>query len=110
MAVEVTAVDVYGNDTLTIEYRFRDGSNVPVDVSAYTFTSQWRASAAEPASIPFTVDQTNRAAGVVILSMTGEQTASMRRGGVFDLKGTAGATIRTFLRCTTNWTQGVTRA
>lgn len=109
MPTEIPAVDVYSGDNLTLEYRFRDDVDAPMDVSGYTFTAQWRPSTSADRSVPFTVDQTQTAVGVIVLSMTGEQTASMRGGGVFDVQGVDGATVKTFLRGSTRWVQDVTR-
>ena len=110
MPVEVSTVAVYGGDSLTLEYRFKDALDAAVDVSAYTFTAQWRSTPGGDSSVAFTVDDTDAATGIIILSMTGEQTASMRSGGYFDLQGTAGSTVRTFVKGKTTFESGVTRA
>ena len=103
-------ISVYGGDTLSIEYRFRDSDDDPVNLSAWTFTSQWRVSANSTDAIAFTVDSTNLATGVVKLTMTGSQTDAMGGGGVFDLQGVNGSVSQTFVACTTLYTLGVTRA
>lgn len=105
----VPKVAIYGGDTLTLEYRFRDANNDPVDVSAYTFASQWRPYASDTSAIAFTVNQSDDTNGVIILSMTAAQTEAMGADGVFDLRGTQGATVRTFLVGYTSWAASVTR-
>jgi hypothetical protein len=103
------AVPVYAGDTLSVEYRFRDAADLPVDLSAWTFTAQWRATVASESTIPFTVDVGDAAAGVLRLSMTGVQTQSMTSSGVFDVQGVDGVIVRTFVRSTTNFVGDVTR-
>ena len=102
-------ISVYAGDTLSVEYRFRDAANLPVNLSAWTFTAQWRATVASESVIPFTVDVSNVTTGVVRLSMSSVQTQSMTSSGVFDVQGVDGVTVRTFVRSTTNFVGDVTR-
>ncbi len=110
MPVASPPTPVYAGDTLTIEYRFRDDTDTPVDLTAWTFTAQWRAAPSEATSVPFTVDQTNRSTGVIVLTMSATQTAAMGRSGVFDLQGVNGSVVRTFVSGSTVYTPDVTRA
>jgi hypothetical protein len=103
------AVPVYAGDTLSVEYRFRDAADLPVDLSAWTFTAQWRVSVASGTVIPFAVDVSGVALGVLRLSMTGVQTQSMTSSGVFDVQGVDGVTVRTFVRSATLFEGDVTR-
>lgn len=103
------AVPVYAGDTLSVEYRFRDAADVPVDLSAWTFTAQWRVSVASGTVIPFAVDVSGVASGVLRLSMTAAQTQAMTSSGVFDVQGVNGSTVQTFIRSTTVFEADVTR-
>jgi hypothetical protein len=103
------AVPVYAGDTLSVEYRFRDSAGLPVDLSVWTFTAQWRVNVAGETAIPFTVDVSGVASGVLRLSMTSAQTQSMTSSGVFDVQGIDGVTVRTFVRSATVFEGDVTR-
>ncbi len=110
--VFVTPVSVYGGDNLRLEYRFKTGTgaNDPgVDLSAWTFTAQWRPNRNSDAAIDFTVDQSNKDEGIIVLTMSGADTEAMGAGGIFDLHGVNGSEVRTFLQGKTTWTQDVTR-
>ena len=109
MPASIPAVAVYSGDTLTLEYRFRDAADAAVDVSAFTFTASWRTAPSAATDIDFTVNQTNAATGIVILTLTAVQTASMGQSGVFDLRGTNGPVVRTFVTGATVHTPSVTR-
>lgn len=110
---EVSDVPVYAGDPLVKEYRLRDpdiSEGVPgavQDLSAYTFTCQWRRSASATEYIVLTVDTTDAATGVLVITATGVQTAAMKGPGVFDLQSDSAGT---FLRGKTTWTPDVTRA
>jgi hypothetical protein len=109
----VSPVSVYGGDSLYLEYRFRTDiapAGDPVDLSDWTFTAQWRHERSADTAIDFTVDQSNKAGGIIILTMTGDQTESMSSAnGFFDLNGVNGTQVRTFLQGKTVWVQDVTR-
>lgn len=102
-----TPWEVYAGDPSQITVDVTDGAPpAPVDLSGRAFTAQWRPGAALPDHQDLTVDTTYAAQGRLILSMTGEQTAAQRRGGVWDVQEVGGATLA---RGTTTWTADVTR-
>ena len=112
MPATVSTVPVYAGDNLYLQYNFLDAlppAGVGVDLSAWTFTAQWRTTRNSESYIDFTVDESNKATGVIVLTMTGLQTESMSCNGFFDLNGVDGSEVRTFLQGTTSWTQDVTR-
>jgi hypothetical protein len=102
----VKDINVVGGDTLRRELRFRR-LGVPVDLSAWTFTAQWRPNEGSMEFLNFTVDSTGLSTGLLVLSMTGAQTATIR-SGVFDVQ-IDGAQTYTLLVGRVNWKRGVTR-
>jgi hypothetical protein len=95
-------------DDFAVQFTFKvDG--VPQDMSAWTFASEWRSGESSDNAVPFAVDQSTASQGVVILSLTPDQTRAMGHGGVFDLQGTDGGQVRTFLTGSTVWSLDVTR-
>ena len=103
----VTPVGVYAGDSLRLQYEFKN-AGVGVDVSAWTFTASWRRTLDAPKVLDFTVDDTDAATGVIVLTMTPDQTQQMGGSGYFDLQG-VGSGVRTFLSGRTEWKQDVTR-
>jgi hypothetical protein len=113
MPATVADKSVYSGETLSWEFRFRtepSPAGSPSDLSAWTFTAQWRSERDAENALDFAVDQTNKATGVIILTMTSEQTEAMAGGGYFDLDGYNGTDLVTFLQGRSLWTQGITRA
>jgi len=110
MPTQVPAVDIYAGDTVQFPtYTFVDDQGEARNLSTYTFTAKWRAHAAASEAIDLTVDQTNKATGVVGVSASATQTRDMAGSGVWDLQGTVGAVVETFVYGPTVWTQDVTR-
>ena len=108
---------VTAGDTLVVQLEFDepvdpdapDGARQPTDLTGWTFASQWRPYESNPRVITFTVDSSQAAAGVVVLSMTGVQTATMLTDGVYDVEGRNGVTVRTFWKELTKLELDVTR-
>lgn len=108
---------VTAGDTLTVRLEFDepvdpevpDGARQPTDMSAWTFASQWRPTESSTRVIAFSVNQSQANVGVVILTMTGTQTATMLENGVYDVQGTNGAAVETFWKEQTRLTLDVTR-
>lgn len=83
----------------------------PMDVSAWSWASQWRPAATSSRFIPFTIDDSDAANGKLVLTMTGTQTREMGSSGVYDIEGTQpGDEPWTPLKGTTAWELDVTRA
>ncbi len=108
---------VIAGDTLIVRLEFDepvdpgapDGARQPTDMSAWTFASQWRPTESSSRAIDFTIDDSQASAGVVLLTMTGAQTATMLEDGVYDVEGTNGAAVETFWKEETRLTLDVTR-
>ena len=83
----------------------------PMDISAWSWASQWRPSEPSSRFIAFTIDDSDADTGKLVLTMTGAQTREMASSGVFDIEGTQpGDEPWTPLEGTTVWKQDVTRA
>ena len=105
-------IPIYAGDSVYLEYRFRtapEPGGAPVDLSAWTFEAQWRRTRSAEAYVEFTVDQSDKANGVIVLTLTSAQAQSLGSDGFMDLRGVNGSEVRTFLQARTVWTQDVTR-
>jgi hypothetical protein len=103
------ALDVYSGDRWQQKFKFTDGGdhngdgiaedpNNPLakDVSGYTFTAQIRPTRFDTSSSPtaFSVDTTNAATGIIVLTLSPAQTAALltpseqksSKGYVWDLQ------------------------
>lgn len=84
--------------TATVQQTAFDGSVSPVDLTSYgTFTAQARSSEDAATAVDIGIDVTNAASGVLVLSLSGAQTAGMVQpdtGGDlaygFDVQATGG--------------------
>jgi len=104
-----TPVPVYAGDTTPFfSYTFANGG-VPDDMSAWTWQAQWRLKPAAENFLTLDVDASLAATGVISISASAATTAQMTGSGVWDLQGTRGDEVRTWLRGTTVFTRDVTR-
>lgn len=111
MATQVGDVPVYAGDPMLLEYTM-EGESDPVDLTGWAFTCQWRRSRSSATALDLTVDDSDKASGVVRISATGEQTTEMAGSGVFDLQGIedgGDGEPFTYLWGATVWTRDVTR-
>jgi hypothetical protein len=123
--IDPTAKKVYGGDAWSQPYYFGDfeldadgnavldESGEPVgtreDLSTYGgWAAQWRTAANADEAITLTVDATDAATGVLLISATSAQTRAMGANGVFDIQAST-PEVRTFVRGKTKWTLDVTR-
>lgn len=110
MPAQVSDVPVYAGDPMLLEYTMEDDSEGGIDLSGWEFTCQWRRSRQSTTVIDLTVDDSDKATGVVRISATGEQTTDMGASGVFDLEVVEdGGEPFTWLWGRTVWTRDVTR-
>lgn len=82
MPTLLATTPVWRGDPLTITVTVKDSAGNPVNLTTYgsTFASQIRTSIdAATVTATFTVDATNAATGVLKLSLTGTQTAALKR-------------------------------
>lgn len=107
--VHKTALEVYAGDAWSQAFVFKTG-DTPDDLTAWTgWACQWRKAARSATAIDLTVDASDAANGVIVVSATGEQTREMGAGGVFDVEAVQDSTPRTFIRGSTSWVLDVTR-
>lgn len=110
MPTEVPDVEIYAGDTVQFPtYTFIDDAEDPRDLSAYTFTAKWRSNTAATDPLDLTVDATDKATGLIIVTASAAQTRTMGGPGVWDLQGTVGAIVTTFVYGATTWVEDVTR-
>lgn len=84
-------------------------SNSPLDVSSWTITAQIRRRASSSTAIDFTVDMTDAAEGLVSISISPEDAASLSLTNVWDLQRDLGGDIRTLLAGAVTVDREVTR-
>lgn len=112
MVAVVSTVNVYAGDTLDLMYRIKQGPTeetaAPVDLTDWTFTSEWRPSRLSRVAIGLSIDQSDRANGVIHILADSDQTALMGQSGVFDLQGVNGSIVHTWFMGATRWRKDVT--
>lgn len=107
--IVTTPVPVYrGDDTDFFSYTLTS-SGTPVDLSAWTWTGQWRSKADDDVALDLVVDATDAATGVLHVAAIGAVTALMESKGVWDVQGVNGSQTLTYYRGTTVWAADVTR-
>ena len=105
LAAQVT---VYSGDSLSMRFRFSNASGV-MDLSAWTWRSEWKLKASELTGIEMTVDATAAATGILVVKATPLQTKGMAVNGIYDIQGTLpDGTVWTPLRGTTLGVKGIT--
>jgi hypothetical protein len=92
-------ISVYKGDTYTHSVTIKNSSNVAIDVSLRTYVAQIKESSAASASLlSFDIDDSNGANGVVVLSLTSNQTSTLKSGKYYyDLQETAGNVVTTLM-------------
>lgn len=105
----IRSVDIYSGDSCFFPSLTFKTNNVPVDLSSWTFTAQWRSSREDATAMALNVDASGSATGVIVVSATPEQTAAMGGRGVWDLQGIRGSEVRTFVTGATTYSRDVTR-
>jgi hypothetical protein len=105
----VPNVAIYHGDTCVFPtYTFKtDGT--PNDLSAWTFTAQWRMTRTSTDALDMTVDSSAAATGSITVSLSAAQTANIWSAGVWDLSGVRGSEVRTFVTGATTYQSDVTR-
>lgn len=103
---------IYAGDDWSRTFTFTSGGS-PVNLVSLGYSgwvAQWRPTAASTVSQTITVDASNAATGVLVLSMSGAETEAMGGPGVWDLQATLGGDVTvTALAGSFTWTQDVTR-
>jgi hypothetical protein len=91
-------LDVYRGDTWTHEIRFVDALENPVDVSAWVFASQVRRSWKGDIVVPYSVDASAAAAGVVVFFVGAPDTELDPGSYRYDVERTQGGVVETVLK------------
>ena len=107
--IVIAPVEMYAGDDLVIAAFTLKENTVPVDFSTWTLLCQWRKRASDTDAIALTVDTTDAATGRLVVSVSAAQTRLMGQSGVWDLQGTKGSIVRTFVRGSTTYIGDVTR-
>ena len=104
-------ITIYQGDTYAHELRIKDSANANVNISTRTYTGQIRKKRnSETAAATFTSQITNRANGIVVLSLTSAATANIAAGTyVYDFQETNGSTVTTLITGTATITGEVSR-
>lgn len=116
--IDVGCFSIYRGDSwvsppVRLHETLPNGSAQPVDASGWAFRAQLRSGrevldvAIDYVEVPAAGDLP--AAVAFTLSLTPEQTRSLKGGGVWDLEGTRDGVVRTWLRGTTRLVEDVTR-
>jgi hypothetical protein len=92
-------ISIYKGDTYTHSLTIKNSSNVAIDVSLRTYIAQIKeSSAAESTLLSFDIDDSNGANGLVVLSLTSNQTSTLKSGKYYyDLQETAGNVVTTLM-------------
>lgn len=91
---------IFAGDDFALELTFHDGLGAPVDLSGSTFAATVRSSEwAEVPAASFTVDETSKATGVLVLHLDHATTVALPRAGVWSLQRTVttGGLVQTVL-------------
>ena len=99
----------YQGDTLQLTFNFTDANDVPVVLPTTGWRAQIRQTAAsETILASFTIDSTDAATGVLVLTLAAAASESLT-GGIWDLESSDGGVVRTYLRGTVRFEVDVTR-
>ena len=79
-------ITLYRGDVYDHEFTFVDSASVAFNLSAYTVAAQWRTKQDATTAVDFTVDDTDAATGVIVISLTAAQTTALATRGVYDLQ------------------------
>lgn len=92
-------ISIYRGDDYPHAVTFTDAAGAPLDVSAYAFTAQIRSLSQGGTGEPlaeFTIDDSQAATGIVVLSLAATETADLA-AGYWDLQADDGTTVSTWL-------------
>jgi hypothetical protein len=104
-------ISIYQGDTYAHELRIKDSANANVSITSRTYTGQIRKKRnSDTITATFTSQITNGANGIVVMTLTPANTASIPAGTyVYDFQETNGTTITTLITGTVTVVGEVTR-
>jgi hypothetical protein len=89
---------VFDGDDYSIELQFVDADGNPFDLTGHSFAAPIRHTAwADDPTFEFTIDDSSKATGLIVLSLTDDETPDVPKFGAWDLVDTVGSTTRTLL-------------
>jgi hypothetical protein len=105
-------IEIYKGDTYLHELRLKDNSNAVINITSRTYTGQIRKKRnSDIVLVTFTSQITNAANGIVIYSLTPEQTATLSAGVyVYDFQEVNQSVVTTLVTGNVTVTGDVTRA
>jgi len=106
-------VQIYAGDTYTQTYLFKDSAGDPIDLvdeGWEDWKAQYRTSRPAITAYDFTVNDTDADQGILVVSMSKEDTAKLVYEGVWDLQAVRGAELKTFITSVVEVEKDVTRA
>jgi len=111
--VTVPDITMYAGDTFTSPSYTMQTGTPPVAINLVAdgwtnWTAQWRALPTDTRYVAFTVDTTNAATGVIVMTATATQTRSMWNG-YWDLQATKNGAVRTWIKGKLVYVEDVTR-
>ncbi len=111
MARRSASLTIHRGDDYPHTVTITDAAGEPIDCSAWTVTSQIRATAsAETALASFDVDDSDAATGVFTLTLTAEETRDLPTGNLAsDIQRTLAGKTTTILSCPVLVVEDVTR-
>ena len=103
---------IYQGDTYVHELRLKNSANTAINISGRTYTGQIRKKRnSDIAAATFTSQITDAANGVVLMSLTASNTASITSGTyVYDFQEVNGVVVTTLITGTVTVTGDVSRA
>jgi hypothetical protein len=92
-------ITIYQGDTYVHELRIRNSANANVNITSRIYSGQIRKRRSSDAtSAIFTSEITNAANGIVVMSLTADQTANLKSGSyVYDFQEVNGSTVTTLM-------------
>lgn len=105
-----TTLDIHfvQGDSLSRVIQFTQ-SALPLDVSGWTITAQIRRRASSSTAVDFAIDMTDAASGLVGISITPEDAATLAENCVWDLQRIEDGDVRTYLAGSVTVDREVTR-
>lgn len=107
----VPVLKVYKGDTFSASFTIKSDSSPLnfVSLGWGSWTAQWREQPSSDNPVAFTVDSTLASTGVIKITMTATNTATIK-DGYWDLQAVKGSEVKTWLRGEVLVQQDVTRA
>jgi hypothetical protein len=110
LVTQAPPVYVYAGDSTSFYTYTFTTVGAANDLSGWAWLCQWRANPQANASIALDVDSSKASTGIISISASPAATTAMGQAGVWDLQGTLGGVVKTWLVGVTTYTNDVTHA